>query len=106
MGHFVLRYHYRFPVFGPVQYESVNREGYGTVMNVSSLGWRISWSLPLAPGEICTLIAKLPTKRWVSVTAGKVRWAHGEEFGIETLVMNETSEARLNAYILERVKTL
>ena len=35
-----------------------------------------------------------------------VRWVRGEEAGIETLVMNEESEARLNTYILERVKAL
>jgi hypothetical protein len=40
------------------------------------------------------------------VAAGKVRWVQGEEAGIETLVMNKESEARLNAYILERIKGL
>jgi hypothetical protein len=106
MRSFALRHHYRFPVFGPVHYEHANREGYGTVMNVSSVGWRVSGSLSLAPGDVCTLIVKLPTKTWISVAAGKVRWVRGEEAGIETLVINEESEARLNAYIFERVKAL
>lgn len=103
---FTLRHHYRFPVFGPMHYEHANREGYGTVMNMSLIGWRVSGSLSLEPEDVCTLIIRLPTKTWVSIAAGKVRWAQGEEAGIEMLVMNEESEARLNAYILERVKAL
>lgn len=106
MRHFAFRHHYRFPVFGPVHYEHANREGYGTVINVSLIGWRVSGSLMLAPGDVCTLIIKLFTKTWISVAAGKVRWVRGEEAGIEKLVMTQESEARLNAYILERIKTL
>jgi hypothetical protein len=80
-------------------------------MNVSSIGWRVSGTLPLAPGNVCSLKIKLSARLWVSVAAGKVRWVREEagafgEAGIETLVMNEESEARLNAYILERVKAL
>jgi hypothetical protein len=101
-----LRHHYRFPVFGPVKYESASREGHGTVMNLSSLGWRVSGSLLLEAGDVCALKVKLPTKTWISVTTGKVRWVRGEEFGVETLVMNEESQERLNAYILERIKAL
>jgi len=74
---FALRYHSRFPVFTTVRYESGNREGYGTVMNVSPLGWRVSGSLPLEPGDVCALTVRLPTKKWVSVAAGKVRWVRG-----------------------------
>lgn len=106
MRHFALRHEYRFPVFGPVHYERANRDGYGTVMNVSSLGWRVSGSLHLEPGDVCSLNVKLSPTTCVSVAAGKVRWVNGDEFGVETLVLNEASEARLNAYILERVKTL
>ena len=89
-----------------MQYEHANREGYGTVTNVSSIGWRVSGSLMLERGDVCTLAIKLPTKTRISVAAAKVRWAQGGEAGIEALVMNEESEARLNAYILERIKTL
>ncbi|MBK9307967.1 MAG: PilZ domain-containing protein [Nitrospira sp.] len=106
MRQFALRHHYRFPLFGPLMYEHANREGYGTVTDVSSIGWRVSGSLPLEPGDVCSLKVRLSPMLWVSVAAGKVRWVQGEEAGIETLVMNEESEARLNAYIFERIKTL
>lgn len=89
-----------------MKYESATREGYGTVMNVSSLGWQVSGSLLLAPGDVRSLKVRLTVREWVSMAAGKVRWVRGEDAGIETLVINEESEARLNAYILDRVKAL
>lgn len=106
MRPFALRHGYRFPVFGPIKYETSNREGYGTVTNVSSFGWRVSGSLLLEPGDVCSLKVRLSPKTSVSVAAGKVRWVRGQDAGIETLVMNETSEARLNEYILERINAL
>ncbi len=103
---FALRYHYRFPVFGLVKYERGNGIGYGSVTNLSSLGWRISGSLPLEQGEVCALRVRLPTKQWVSVAEGKVRWVHGGECGVETVVIDKTSQARLNDYIQARLKAL
>lgn len=103
---FAQRHHYRFPVFGPVKYESGNREGYGSVTNVSSIGWRLSGSLPVVVGDVCSLKVRLPTKQWVSIDVGQVRWVCGEEFGIQTLVMNDTSQARLSEYIQDRIKAL
>lgn len=35
----------------------------------------------------------------VAVSAGIVRWVRGGEYGIETLVMNETSRQHLAEYI-------
>ncbi|MDR4470191.1 MAG: PilZ domain-containing protein [Nitrospira sp.] len=105
MRHFALRHHYRFPVFGQVKYESQNREGSGSVTNVSAVGWRISGTLPVQVGAVCSLSVRLPTMQ-VCIAAGKVRWVRGDECGIETLVMSEETEARLNQYILARVKAL
>jgi hypothetical protein len=103
---FALRYHYRFPVFGLVKYERGNGIGYGSVTNLSSLGWRISGSLPVECGDVCALRVRLPTKQWVSVMEGKVRWVCGEECGIETLVIESRSQSRLNDYIQARLKAL
>lgn len=103
---FALRHHSRFPVFSPVRYERGDRDGVGTVTNISPLGWRISGSLSLMPGDVCALTVRLPTKRWVSVAAGKVRWVRGDECGIETLVMSDESHEILNAYLHERIKAL
>jgi hypothetical protein len=42
----------------------------------------------------------------VSVAEGKVRWVHGGEYGVETVVIDKTSQARLNDYIQARLKAL
>ena len=103
---FAQRYHYRFPVFVPVRYERGGGIGYGSITNLSRQGWRLSGSLSLSLGDCCSLNVRLPSMKVVSVAEGKVRWACGEEYGIETLVIDTKSQALLNAYLEERVKAL
>ena len=43
---------------------------------------------------------------WVSVALASVRWVSGNEYGIETLAMNEESTERLTAFIDTRIKAL
>ena len=69
----------------------LSRRGFGgqaTAWNLSTTGWRLSGDLPLRIEEICSLSVALPTEAQVYVAAGIVRCARGEEFGIETLVMD------------------
>ena len=103
---FAQRYHYRFPVFIPVRYERGNGTGYGSVTNLSQQGWRLSGSLPLELGALCSLNVRLPTMKVVSVVEGRVRWVCGEECGIETVAMDPKSQERLNTYIQDRVRAL
>jgi PilZ domain len=103
---FVLRPYHRFPVVCPVIYEHWFREGEGIVWNLSPTGWRLSGNLPLERGDVCSLKMTLPTHKQVSVAAGIVRWVRGEEFGLETLVMDGKAQARLGKYIKERMKEL
>ena len=101
---FVLRPDRRFPVAIPATYENWSQKGQGMIWNLSSAGWRLSGDLPLALGDICSLSMTLPTKKHIAVLAGIVRWVRGEEFGIETLAMNKTAQARLRTYIQECCK--
>lgn len=103
---FTLRPYQRFPVACDVTYEHWFREGQGTVWNLSRTGWRMSGTLPLHCGDVCTLRAVLPTQKQISVTAGIVRWVRGEDYGIETLVMDRKVEAHLGKYIHERMREL
>ena len=103
---YVFRPHRRFPIFSPVRYEIHHRDGYGTVMNLSSTGWRLHGNLSAKQGDVCSMKVRLTAGKWVSVAAGKLRWVRGEECGIETLVMNDESHATLNDYIQERIKAL
>jgi len=85
-----------------VTYHLEDFEGLGTVWNVSPMGWRFSGDLPLRVGEVCSLTVRLPTYQDVYVAAAIVRWIRGEEFGVETLVMDEESVEDLDDYIEER----
>jgi PilZ domain len=103
---FVIRPYRRFPVVCPAAYEHWFQEGQGIVWNVSPSGWRLSGNLPLAVGAVCSLTVTLPANKQVSVAAGIVRWISGQDYGIETLVMDGKAEARLGKYIQERMKEL
>lgn len=98
---FVVRPYRRIPVILPAIYEHRLQEGEGIVWNLSPTGWRLSGTLPLTLGDVCSLTLLLPTNTQVS--AGIVRWVRGEEFGLETLVIDGKAEARLGRYIRERL---
>jgi len=70
------------------------------------MGWRLSGNLPLRRGDVCSLKMILPTNKQISVSAGIVRWVRGDEFGLETLVMDGKAQARIGKYIRERIKEL
>lgn len=101
---FVLRPFRRFPVVCAVTYEHWFRVGKGLVWNLSPTGWRMSGTLPLMCGDVCSLNVILPTHKQVSVAAGIVRWVLGQDYGIETLVIERRAQARLRKYIRERME--
>ena len=100
---FVIRPYRRFPMTTSVTYERLFEDGEGTIWNLSRNGLHLSGTLPLAVGDVCSLRSKLPANTHVSVLAGVVRWARGEEFGIETLVMEKRAQGRLDADIRDRL---
>ncbi len=103
---FVIRPYHRFIAGCPVTYERLLDDGTGTVWDISPTGLRLSGTLPLAVGEVCSLMVKLPSNTRVSILAGIVRWVRGEHFGIETLLMEKKAQRRLDAYIRDRMKEL
>lgn len=103
---FVVRPYRRFPIDLPVTYEAGFQDGRGAVWNVSQHGWRMSGNLRLERGDVCSFKVILPTRKHVSVAAGIVRWVRGQDYGIETLVIDERSQARLKEYIQARVNTV
>lgn len=103
---FVVRPYRRFPIVCPVTYEHGWREGEGIVWNLSPTGWRLSGDLPLERGDVCSLRVTLLPNKPVSVAAGIVRWVRGQEFGLETLVMDGKAQAHIGKYIRERMKEL
>ena len=86
---FTIRQFRRLPVFCSVIYHRGHDEGYGTVWNLSISGCRFSGDLPLNIGDVCSLTVSLPTQQRVLVAAGTVRWVRGEEYGVESLVVDQ-----------------
>lgn len=103
---FTLRHHSRFPIFSPVRYEVRLRNGYGAGTNLSPCGWRIHGNVSMQLGDVCSMKVRLDANNWVAISAGIVRWVHGDEYGMETLVMNEESQEQLIDYIQDRVRAL
>jgi len=101
---FLIRPYRRFPVCCPVTYQVKDFEGHGTVWNVSCTGWRFSGDLPLRLGEVCSLTVTLPPYDHVYVAAGIVRWVRGEEYGVETLVIDDESREEMEEYLWQRMQ--
>ena len=100
---FVIRPYHRFPAGYPVTYERLFEEGQGIVWDLSPTGLRLSGTLPLEVGDVCSLKVKLPTNRGVSILAGIVRWVRGEDYGVQTVVMEERAQVELDNYIRNRM---
>jgi len=82
-----------------VVYHSGNFEGHGTVWNLSRTGCRFSGNLPLREGEIFSLTVTLPSEQNVYVLAASVCWVRGEDYGADTLMMDEESREVLEKYL-------
>ena len=98
---FTVRPYGRIPACCPVTYQRGLFEGHGTVWNVSLTGWRFSGNLPLRVGEVCSLTVNLSIDQTIYVAAGIVRWARGEEYGVETLVIDDESREDVEEYLWE-----
>lgn len=103
---FVIRPYHRLAAGCPVTYERLFEEGEGTVWDLSPTGLRLSGTLPLQVGDVCSLKVKLPTNTGVSILAGIVRWVRGDDYGVQTLVMEKRAQVKLNAYIRDRMNTV
>jgi len=90
--------------FRPAKGEVKKPTNHGTVWNLSLTGWRFSGNLPLRIGEVCSLTVNLSSHPRLYVAAGIVRWVRGEEYGVETLVMDDESREEMEQYICQRVE--
>lgn len=101
---FMIRPFRRFPICRPVTYQCGLFEGHGTVWNLSGTGWRFSGNLPLRVGEVCSLTVNLLTQQRTYIAAGIVRWVRGEEYGVETLVIDDESREDMEEYLWQRLQ--
>jgi hypothetical protein len=88
---FSIRPYRRFPLCCLVTYHAGLSEGQGTVWNVSMTGWRFSGDLALRVGESFPMTVTLPNQQSIFVAASIVRWKRGDEYGVETLVADDSA---------------
>ncbi|HKC92608.1 MAG TPA: hypothetical protein VKB81_01180 [Nitrospira sp.] len=55
-------------------------------------------------GQTCSLCVTVSNPKRVFVVAGLVRWVRGEEYGIETIVANGATQARMVDYFRHRTQ--
>ena len=99
---FTIRPYRRFQVCCPVTYHAGLREGHGIVWNLWVNGWRLSGDLPLRVGQTCPLTVHLPNQLSLFVAGAIVRWAQGQEYGLETLVVEKQTHSRLE-HVIKRL---
>lgn len=96
---FSIRPYKRFPMHCSATYNAGHFEGHGTIWNLSMNGWRLSGDLPMAAGETLTLMVILPNKQCIQIFLAVVRWSRGQEFAVETLMVEPYTQARLQHYV-------
>jgi PilZ domain-containing protein len=99
---FTMRPLRRAPVQCSVTYYRGFFQGQGTVWNLSLKGWKLSGDLPLRVGQTCSLTVNLPNQKRIFVDAAIVRWARGQEYGLETLVVEKQMHSRLE-HVIKRL---
>jgi hypothetical protein len=102
---FSIRPFRRFPVHCAVTYNAGSFQGQGTVWNLSPTGWRLSGDLPMRPGETLSLTVTLPNEQRIEVPEAVVRWSRGQEFAVETVVIEPHTHARLLHYVKRLVQS-
>lgn len=101
---FTLRPYRRCPGQCSVTYHAGPFQGQGTVWNLSLNGWKLSGDVPLRVGETCSLTVNLPNQQSLYVAAAIVRWVLGQEYGLETLMVEKQTQSRLEHLIKRLVQ--
>jgi hypothetical protein len=82
-----------------VTYHAGLREGHGLVWNLSVNGWRFSGDVPLRVGQTCPLTIDVPDQHPLFVGAVTVRWVRGQEYGVETVVVEIPTQSRVAHWV-------
>jgi hypothetical protein len=98
---FSIRPHNRFPMQCSVSYNAGLFQGHGTVWNLSLNGWKLSGDVPLRVGQTSSLTVNLSNQPSIVVAAAIVRWVRGQEYGLETLMVEKQTQSRVE-YVIKR----
>ncbi len=95
-----MRRYTRFPVSWPVVYGNDQFLAEGTVLDVTSRGWRVAGSMPVVAGMQVTLRASAPEKpELIHVQRATVLWVKDHEFALEAHEMSLSDQAWVNEFL-------
>jgi hypothetical protein len=60
--------------------------------------------VPLRVGETCSLTVNLPNEESIVVAAAIVRWVQGQEYGMQTSVVEKQMQSRLEHLVKRLVR--
>lgn len=99
-----MRRHSRFPVSWPVLYGNDALLAEGTVLDLTSLGWRVAGSIPVTPGMTLTLQVSIPERSApLCVLRATVLWVHDHEFAIEAHEMAPIDQAWVTEFLRQKL---
>ena len=61
-------------------------------------GWRLG-GMPLRVGQTCPLTINVPNQQRLFVAAVTVRWVRGQEYGVETVVVEKQVQSRVERWV-------
>ena len=99
-----VRRYSRFPVSWPVLYGNDAFLAEGTVLDLTSLGWRVAGAMPVAPGMQLSLKVSVPDRsRPLCIQRATVLWVKDHEFAIEAHEMEPSDEDWVTEFLRNKL---
>lgn len=99
-----VRRHSRFPVKWPMLYGSKELVAEGTVLDLTSLGWRLAGSMPVVPGMQLALQISIPERSTpLLIKRATVLWVKDHEFAIEAQEMTPIDHAWVDEFLRQKL---
>lgn len=99
-----MRRHSRFPVSWPLLYGNDAFLAEGTVLDLTTRGWRVAGSMPVIPGMTLTLQVSVPERSTpLRVHRATVLWVHDQEFAIEAHGMAPIDRAWVTEFLRQKL---
>jgi hypothetical protein len=99
-----MRHHSRFPVSWPVVYGNDALLAEGTILDLTSRGWRVAGSMLVTPGMQLALQISIPERSApLCVHRATVLWVLGHEFAIEAHEMAPIDQAWVTEFLRHKL---
>ena len=99
-----VRRYSRYPVRWPMLYGSDELVAEGTVLDLTSLGWRLAGSMPVVPGMQLALQISLPERSApLQIKRATVLWVKDHEFAIEAQEMAPIDQAWVDEFLRQKL---